>query len=84
MLVAERNDILTDVISESFRENLDGFWYPMESGTPLVRIYLGGGAYQILRRRNEASPWLPIVTAQAAEFDPHAFRIWRSSYSVVV
>lgn len=83
MLVANRSEILRDTIAESFRAGTDGFWYPMEQGTPLVRIQFGGDGYEIQRRRNVASPWMPIVTANIAEFDATSFRLWRTNWPVV-
>lgn len=92
-LVADRNDILQsrlsavrEVIRESFKEDLsDGYFYPVEPGTPLVRIQLAVTGYSIERRRNSrtANPWMPIVTADLAEFDAGAFRAWRSHYRMV-
>lgn len=84
MLVATRTDALKDTLRESFREDaLGGYWYPVEPGTPLVRVSVGGGSYFIERRRNAKSPWLPIVTADVAEFSVSAFRTWRERYALV-
>lgn len=82
MLITLSNDTrLTDVLRESFTHDaIDGYWYPMDGGTPLVRIYVGGNGYMIERRRNATSAWAPIVVAEYAEFDPAAFRSWRSTY----
>lgn len=75
---------IEDVIRESFVLNdLDGFWYPVESGIPLVRIQVASTGYQIQRRRNVDSPWMPIVTAETAEFDASAFRQWRMRWQMV-
>lgn len=72
--------VIKDVIAESFVENVDGFWYPIEPGTPLVRIQVAVTGYQIQRRRNERNAWMPIVTAETAEFDAGAFRSWRERW----
>lgn len=69
-----------DVLAESFVEELDGFWYPVEPGAPLVRVYLSGGGYMIERRRTPQVAWSPIVTAALAEFSPESFRDWRARY----
>lgn len=85
MLTAIRNDTrITDVLRESFTlDALDGYWYPMDGDSPLVRVYVGGNGYMIERRRNARSAWLPIVTAEFAEFDPAAFRAWRHAYPMI-
>ncbi len=87
MVVATANrtstNTIRDTIRESFVESFDGFWYPIEPGTPLVRVQLAPGSYQVQRRRRVTSAWTPVVTANAAEFDPAAFRIWRSSWPAV-
>lgn len=83
LAVASHTTRLIDTLSESFRESGDGFWYPIESGVPLVRVSVGGNGYQIERRRNDRCPWMPIVTANVAEFDPTAFRVWRSNWKAV-
>jgi hypothetical protein len=83
MLALNTTDTLTEVVRESFRQDQDGYFYPVEPGTPLVRVYVASDSYTIERRRNAASPWMPIVTADVAEFDPTAFRIWRSQWTVV-
>ncbi len=82
MLTALRIDTsLTDVLRESFtHEAIDGYWYPMDAGEPLVRVYVGGNGYMVERRRNVGSAWLPVVTAEFADFDPDAFRVWRAAY----
>ncbi len=72
---------ITDALRESFTHDaVDGYWYPMDGGTALVRIYTGGNGYMIERRRNGATAWAPIVVAEFAEFDAAAFRAWRTSY----
>lgn len=83
MQVLTRNQTMQDTIRESFREGSDGFWYPMEKGTPLVRLQFAASGYQIQRRRDVSNPWLPVVTADVAEFDPHAFRLWRERWPAV-
>lgn len=75
---------IRDVILESFTEDAtDGYFYPQEPGTPLVRVYLGGDGYVIERRRNSRGDWYPVVTARVEEFDPQAFRVWRTAWPVV-
>lgn len=84
MLVATRNQV-AEVVEESFEQDLtDDFWYPMEPGTPLVRIQIADSGYQIQRRRKADSPWMPIVTADTAEFDVDGFRLWRDRWPLVV
>lgn len=82
-LVATHTDVLKDTLSESFQESLDGYWYPLEPGVPLVRVQVGGGAYSVERRRDERTSWMPITTMDVAEFDPVAFRIWRERWQMV-
>lgn len=71
---------IKDALRESFSEAQDGYWYPMDAGTPLVRVQVAVSAYSVERRRNERSSWMPIVTADLAEFDLAAFRQWRTRW----
>lgn len=84
LAIANDTDRLKDTIRESFVQNeIDGYWYPVEPGTPLVRIYVAAGSYLIERRRHAGSPWMPLVTAHTAEFDSAAFRSWRANWRAV-
>lgn len=76
----EKTRTIKDALRESFNESLDGYWYPMEPGIPLVRIQVANSGYSVERRRNERSAWMPIVTAELAEFDAAAFRQWRAQW----
>jgi hypothetical protein len=83
MLALNTTDTLIEVVRESFRQEQDGYFYPIEPGTSLVRVYVASASYTIERRRNDRSPWMPIVTADVAEFDANTFRIWRSRWAAV-
>lgn len=74
---------VTDTLRQSFSESMDGYWYPMDPGTPLVRIQVASSGYCIERRRNGNTPWMPIVTAELPEFDANAFQTWRSRWPMV-
>lgn len=80
-----RTQEFRDVMLESFIEAPDGYWYPIEgaSDRALVRVQFGGDAYSIERRRNLGSPWLPVVTAELAEFDLGVFRRWRNQWPMI-
>jgi len=83
MLALSPTDTLTEVVRESFRQEQDGYFYPVEPGTPLVRVYIARDSYTIERRRNAQSPWMALVVAAVEEFDPTAFRTWRAHWGVV-
>lgn len=83
MLLTSRTDTFRETLNESFTENLDGYWYPIEMGTPLVRVQFAESGYSVERRRNERNPWMPIVTATMDEFDPAAWRQWRTRWPMV-
>ena len=74
---------MKDILSQTFSEDLDGYWTPDLPGLPLVRIQVAASGYQIERRRNTDSPWMPIVTADIAEFDTAAFRQWQTRWPMV-
>lgn len=74
-----------DSLVESFNSAPDGYWYPAEgdASNALVRIQYGGGSYSIERRRGLTSPWVPVVTADLAEFDAANFSRWRVAWPMV-
>lgn len=82
------NDTLIETLRESFVQDAgDALWYPIERGAAgsLVRVTVArdGASYMIERRRDARSPWLPVVTAHTAEFDPAAFRSWRANWRLI-
>lgn len=84
MLAVSHTSVLRDTVAESFsRNDFDGVWYPADREHSLVRIHLAASGYQIERRRKLTAPWMPVVTASAAEFDPDAFRVWVRNWQLV-
>lgn len=84
LTVTHTTALVTDVLRDSFAHDAaSDYWFPMEPGTPLVRVYVTASGYQIERRRDATSPWIPLVAAALSEFDAQAFRAWRASYPVV-
>lgn len=74
-----------EYIEQSFSHNvMDGWHYPATPDQSLVRICVFGGTYRVERRRRVTSPWLPIVTADTADFDPDAFARWRTHWPLSV
>lgn len=71
-------------VGESFNQAPDGYFYPVEQGDPLVRVYVSKGGWVIERRARSHTVWLPIASGTLAEFDPGSFRHWRAHYSVVL
>lgn len=70
-------------LGESFFEAYDGFWYPRQSGTPLVRIQVNGAVYRVFRRRSEDTPWVQLVEARIETFDRSIFSTWVAKWRLV-
>ena len=83
MLLTSQTETFRDTLEESFAEGIDGYWYPMEPGTPLVRVQFAPSGYSVERRRNDRNPWMPIRTATYDEFEPNAWRTWRERWAMV-
>lgn len=69
-------------LHERFVQLSDGRWYPLDRGTPLVRITVTDGFYRIERRRSMATVWMPLVDAKVAEFDRSTFLEWANAFKL--
>jgi hypothetical protein len=81
-MLATRYNPITEVLRESFVQSpVDAVWYPAEAqpGRALVRVHVAESGHCVERRRRLTSPWMPIATVAAHDFDPAAFRAWRAS-----
>ena len=67
---------IQSTIQKSFTLFDDGYWYPTDSGTALVRIQVDNDEYRIFRRRYRESEWVRLVSAPLIEFNPGAFEEW--------
>jgi hypothetical protein len=73
---------VVEALTECFWLSGDGYWYPLASGSPLVRIRVSEGTYKIDRRRNVNESWLRLAEALVAEFDPETFQTWASNWKL--
>jgi hypothetical protein len=75
---------LYTALVERFAKQSDGYWYPVQRGTPLVRISESeDGIYQIHRRRTPNSDWFILARGLVGDFDAESFGTWADSWDLV-
>ena len=74
----------TEVLTDRFSRHEDGYWYPKQAGTPLVRVAIAdSGIYSIERRRNTRTAWVLLVEGLVNDFDAESFGTWADSFALV-